>query len=81
MNEQSKNVVRAASYLLGGDRNGRAARVAQVVLDRAVEREGGKMTKRLFLGIAALLLVAGLGFVAYRLLVLELVMNLVEKQG
>ncbi|MFC6016770.1 hypothetical protein ACFP2T_11205 [Plantactinospora solaniradicis] len=75
-------VVRAANYLLTGDRDGsRSTRLAGAVIDRVLDREGGRMTGRVVVAILVVLGVAGLAFVGYRLLVLDLILTLVRERG
>ncbi|KXK61293.1 hypothetical protein AWW66_14210 [Micromonospora rosaria] len=75
-------VVRAANYLLTGDGKGsRSTRLAGTVIDRVLEQEGGKVTGRVVMAVLVVLGVAGLAFVAYRLLVLDLILTLVRERG
>ncbi|WP_033339632.1 hypothetical protein [Catenuloplanes japonicus] len=72
----------AINYVLTGDRNGsRGTRVAEAVIGRVIERDGGKVTGRVIVAALVVLVVAGLGFVAYRMLVLDLLLTLVREQG
>jgi hypothetical protein len=75
-------VARTANYVLTGDRNGsRVTRLAGAVVDRVLDREGGKVTGRVIVAVFVILGVAGLAFVAYRLLVLDLILTLVRERG
>ncbi|MEV0398027.1 hypothetical protein [Polymorphospora rubra] len=74
--------MRAANYLLTGNRDGsRGTRLAGAVIDRVLEREGGKVTGRVVVAILVVLGVVGLAFVAYRLLVLDLILTVVRERG
>ncbi|BCJ63528.1 hypothetical protein [Polymorphospora rubra] len=76
------DAMRAANYLLTGNRNGsRGTRLAGAVVDRVLEREGGKVTGRVVVAILVVLGVVGLAFVAYRLLVLDLILTVVRERG
>lgn len=81
--EQRRAVIgQAAKYVLTGDRKGsRGTRIAEALLGRLLEREGGKVTGRVVVAVLVGLAVAGLAFVAYRLLMLDLLMSLVREQG
>lgn len=81
MNERNEKVVRATSYLVTGDRDSRTGRIAGAVIGKALEQEGGKVTGRVVVAILVVLGVIGLAFVAYRLLVLDLIMNVVRERG
>ncbi|MER5456071.1 hypothetical protein ABT008_14925 [Micromonospora sp. NPDC002389] len=79
--ERHGTVVRAANYLLAGDGKGnRSTRLAGAVIDRVIEKEGGRMTGRVIVAILVVLGVVGLAFVAYRLLVLDLILTLVRER-
>jgi hypothetical protein len=87
MNEPTQNpnrggdLVRTANHLLTGNRRaGRATRVAGAVIDHVLEKEGGKMTGRVVVALLVLLAVAGLAFVAYRLLVLDLILTVIRER-
>jgi hypothetical protein len=76
----------AVNYLLTGDREGnRTTRVADHVIGRVLERDQhqgrGKVTGRAVVAILVILGVAGLAFVAYRLLMLDLILTLVGERG
>ncbi|MFE0592998.1 hypothetical protein [Micromonospora echinospora] len=74
-------VARTANYLLTGDRNGsRGTRLAGAVIDKVLEREGGRVTGRVVVAILVVLGLVGLAFVAYRLLVLDLILTLVRER-
>ncbi|MCY1145750.1 hypothetical protein OWR29_47795 [Actinoplanes sp. Pm04-4] len=81
MNERTRDVVETTSYLLSGNRRSRAGRMAGAVLGKAIEQEGGKVTGRLVVAILVVLAVVGVAFVAYRLLMLDLIMGVLENQG
>jgi hypothetical protein len=81
MNERTRDVVETTSYLLSGNRRSRAGRMASAVLGKAIEQEGGKVTGRLVVAILVVLAVVGVAFVAYRLLVLDLILNVLREQG
>jgi hypothetical protein len=81
MNQRKNAVVQATSYLLSGDRNSRTARVAGAALGRMIDREGGKVTGRVIVAIVVVLAVVGVAFVAYRLLVLDLILNVLRERG
>ena len=77
-----RRVVRAANYLLSGEGKGsRSTRLAGAVIDRVIEKEGGRMTGRVIVAIVAVLGVVGLAFIAYRLLMLDLILTLVRERG
>ena len=84
MNEPNRpgDLVRTANHLLTGNRRaGRATRVAGAVIDHVLEKEGGKMTGRLVVAMLVLAGVAGLAFVAYRLLVLDLILTVIRENN
>lgn len=73
---------RAVNYVLTGDGEGnRGTRLAGQILGRVVEREGGKITGRVVAAVLVILAVAGLAFVAYRLLMLDLILTLVGERS
>ncbi|PZG13866.1 hypothetical protein C1I95_22795 [Micromonospora craterilacus] len=75
-------VVRAANYLLAGDEKGsRSTRLAGAVIGRVIEKEGGRVTGRVVVAVLVVLGVVGLAFVAYRLLVLDLILTLVRERS
>ncbi|GAA0522120.1 hypothetical protein Ade02nite_63470 [Paractinoplanes deccanensis] len=79
---QRRPAVRAASYLLTGDQRGsRGTRLAATVVDRVLEKEGGRVTGKLVAAIVVVLVVVGLAFVAYRLLMVELIFELVRERS
>ncbi|XVV12951.1 hypothetical protein ACQP2X_00930 [Actinoplanes sp. CA-131856] len=74
--------VRAANYLITGDMRGsRGTRLAATVVDRVLEKEGGKVTGKLVAAIVVVLVVVGLAFVAYRLLMVEIILDLVRDRA
>ena len=85
MNERNdthvKNAVETATAYLSGPRRSRSSRVAGAVLGKVLEGEGGKVTGRLVVTILVILGVVGLAFVAYRLLVLDLILTVVQERG
>ncbi|MDY7084195.1 MAG: hypothetical protein SYR96_03725 [Actinomycetota bacterium] len=76
-----RNVVEAAGYLLRGNRRSRTARIAGIVLGRVLDQEGGKVTGRVVVAILVVLAVVGVAFVAYRLLVLDLILTVLREQN
>ncbi len=80
MNSHVKNVVETGSAYLS-TRTDRGSRIAGHVLHKAIEKEGGTVTGRVVVAILVILAVVGLAFVAYRLLVLDLVMSIVEQRS
>jgi hypothetical protein len=83
MNERSsrtRDVVETTSYLLSGNRRSRAGRVAGAVLGKVIEQEGGKVTGRVVVAVLVVLAVVGVAFVAYRLLVLDLILTVLREQ-
>ncbi|WP_430792060.1 hypothetical protein [Actinoplanes sp. G11-F43] len=79
---QDNRKKRAVNYMLTGDGEGnRSTRLAGEIIGRVVEREGGKITGRLVAAVLVVLAVAGLAFVAYRLLMLDLILTLVGERG
>ncbi|WP_250008734.1 hypothetical protein [Actinoplanes sp. M2I2] len=79
-NSRSRDVVEVASHLLSGSRRSRASRVAGAVLGKVLEQEGGKVTGRVVVAILVVLAVVGLAFVAYRLLVLDLILTVLRER-
>lgn len=79
--KERRNVVEAAGYLLGGNRRSRTARIAGVVLGSMLDQEGGKVTGRVVVAILVVLAVVGLAFVAYRLLVLDLILTVLRERN
>ena len=76
------NKRRATHYLLTGKTEGnRSTRLVGEVLGRVVERDGGRITGRVIVAGLVVLGVAGLAFVAYRLLMIDLILNLVGERG
>ncbi|SNY67714.1 hypothetical protein [Paractinoplanes atraurantiacus] len=74
--------VRAANYLITGDKHGsRATRLAATIADRVLEKEGSKVTGKLVAAIVAVLVVVVLAFVAYRLLMVEIILDLVRERA
>lgn len=80
-NTHTKTVVEATSYLLSGTRRGRTARVAGAVVGRVLDQEGGKVTGRVVVALLVVLAVVGIAFVAYRLLVLDLILTVLREQN
>ncbi|GIE82331.1 hypothetical protein Aph02nite_82810 [Actinoplanes philippinensis] len=77
-----ENRRRAVNYLLTGDREGsRGTRIAGEILGRVADRDGGRVTGRVVVAFLVILGVAGLAFVAYRLLMLDLILTLVGERG
>ncbi|BEL06920.1 hypothetical protein Q0Z83_051110 [Actinoplanes sichuanensis] len=73
-----ENRRKAVNYLLTGDREGSpTTRIAGEILGRATARDGGRITGRVIVAGLVILGVAGLAFVAYRLLMLDLILTLV----
>ncbi|MFK3983518.1 hypothetical protein ACI2K4_24430 [Micromonospora sp. NPDC050397] len=71
--------VRTISRLLtGGHQPSRGVRLLVFVLGRIFEQGGGKVTGKAIFAALIVLVVVVLGFVAYRLVVLELILRLVE---
>jgi len=79
-NSRTRDVVQTASYLLAGNRRSRVGRVTGAVLGRVIDHEGGKVTWRVVVAILVVLAVVGLAFVAYRLLVLDLILTVLREQ-
>jgi ABC-type sugar transport system permease subunit len=78
----TENKRRTTNYLLTGNTEGnRTTRIAGEVIGRAIERDGGRITGRVVAAVLVVLGVVGLAFVAYRLLMLDLILNLVGEQG
>jgi hypothetical protein len=78
MDERGKNVV---NYVLTGDREGsRGTRLASEVIGRVAKADGGRITGRVVVAFLVILGVAGLAFVAYRLLMIDLVLTLVGER-
>ena len=73
---------RAVNYVLTGDQQGsRTTRAAGHVIGRVLDRDNGKITGRAIAAILVILAVVGLGFVAYRLLMIDLILTLVGERG
>jgi hypothetical protein len=82
MNEPDRrsDMLRTANHLLTGNRRaGRVIRVAGAVIDQVIEKEGGKVTARVVVAILVLIGLAVLAFVAYRLLVLDLILTVLRE--
>jgi hypothetical protein len=78
MDERKRNVV---NYVLTGDRAGsRGTRLASEIIGRVAQRDGGRITGRAVVAILVILGVAGLAFVAYRLLMIDLILTLVGER-
>ncbi|GIE31127.1 hypothetical protein Ait01nite_041720 [Actinoplanes italicus] len=78
MDERKRNVV---NYVLTGDREGsRGTRLAGEIIGRVADRDGGRVTGRVVVAVLVILGVAGLAFVAYRLLMIDLVLTLVGER-
>ncbi|MEU4422788.1 hypothetical protein AB0F81_19340 [Actinoplanes sp. NPDC024001] len=72
----------AVNYVLTGDREGnRSTRLAGQIIGRVLDRDGGRITGRAIAAILVILGVAGLAFVAYRLLMIDLILTLVGERG
>lgn len=80
-NSRTRDVVETTSYLLSRNRRSRAGRVAGVVLGKVIGQEGGKVTGRVVVAILVVLAVVGVAFVAYRLLVLDLILTVLRERG
>ena len=65
MNGPKNTLVRTGGYLLG----------------QAIEKEGGRVTSKIVLIVVGALVLAGLAFVAYRLLVLNLILDVLRERG
>ncbi|WP_328466534.1 hypothetical protein OHA21_46510 [Actinoplanes sp. NBC_00393] len=83
MTERERNKkTSAVNYVLTGDREGnRSTRLAGQVIGKVIERDGGRVTGRAIIAVLVILGVAGLAFVAYRLLMIDLILTLVGEQG
>ncbi|MBU2670980.1 hypothetical protein KOI35_46530 [Actinoplanes bogorensis] len=75
-----RNLVETAAHL-AGRRGGRTGRVAEVVVGKVLDQEGGKVTGRVVVAILVVLAVVGIAFVAYRLLVLDLILTVLREQN
>ena len=80
-NSRTRDVVKTTSYWLAGNRRSRIGRAVGMVLGRVIEQEGGKVTWRVVVAICVVLAVVGLAFVAYRLLVLDLILTVIREQN
>ncbi|MEU4158670.1 hypothetical protein [Actinoplanes sp. NPDC026670] len=73
-----ENRRKAVNYLLTGDQQGSpGTRIAGEILGRVAARDSGRLTGRVVVAGLVILGVAGLAFVAYRLLMLDLILTLV----
>ncbi|MBL7260839.1 hypothetical protein [Paractinoplanes lichenicola] len=79
-NPHSKTVVEAANYLINRQRT-RTGRIAGAVVGKVIDQEGGKLTGRVVVAILVVLAVVGIAFVAYRLLVLDLILTVIREQN
>jgi hypothetical protein len=78
MDEHRRNAV---NYVLTGNREGsRSTRLASEVIGRVAQRDGGRVTGRVVVAMLVILGVAGLAFVAYRLLMIDLILTLVGER-
>ncbi|MBM2617883.1 hypothetical protein JIG36_20200 [Actinoplanes sp. LDG1-06] len=80
-NSRSKAVIEATNYLLSGNRRSRAERIAGAVVGKVLDQEGGKVTGRVVVAFLVVAAVVGLAFVAYRLLVLDLILTVIREQN
>ncbi|BAL86433.1 hypothetical protein AMIS_12130 [Actinoplanes missouriensis 431] len=82
MNENRDKGRRAVNYVVTGKADGNhGTRLAGEVIGRVLGRDGGRITGRVVVAILVVLGVAGLAFVAYRLLMIDLILNLVGERG
>ncbi|MEU8242121.1 hypothetical protein AB0C07_28040 [Actinoplanes missouriensis] len=82
MNENRDKGRRAVNYVVTGTADGNhGTRLAGEVIGRVLDRDGGRITGRVVVAILVVLGVAGLAFVAYRLLMIDLILNLVGERG
>ncbi|WP_250029286.1 hypothetical protein [Paractinoplanes maris] len=79
-NSRTREVVEATSHLLSGNRRSRTSRVAGAVVGKVLEQEGGKVTGRVVVAVLVVLAVVGVAFVAYRLLVLDLILTVLRER-
>ncbi|MBB4695906.1 hypothetical protein [Paractinoplanes abujensis] len=79
-NTRSKAVVEATNYLINRQKT-RTGQVAGAVVGKVLDQEGGKLTGRVVVAILVVLAVVGIAFVAYRLLVLDLILTVIREQN
>ena len=73
--------VRAVNRLLSGRRQpSRATELLLAVLGRILDQNGGKVTGKAILAALIVVGVVVLGFIAYRLIVLDLILRVVESR-